>query len=111
MKLPSSTPCAKRRNARAIREGVIPKRLTLAIAEAKLESDAAEHQRKQHHEDREIGSRNDDGEGEREGCQQAEPTEHEPRLVPITVCGRFATSSPLASITAAARQSEAHRRR
>ena len=70
-------------NARAVRESVIPKRLVLGIPKAKLERNTAEHERKQHHEDREIDRWNDDGESERKGCQQAEPAEHQPGLVPV----------------------------
>src|SRR5688572_12620790 len=53
------------------------------VAEAELERHAAEHQGQQHHQDREIERRDDDGEGEREGGQQTDAAQDQPGLVAV----------------------------
>ena len=44
----------------------------LGVAIAEFEGEPAEDQRQQHQQDREIDGRNDDGEGDRKGGEQAD---------------------------------------
>ncbi len=55
----------------------------LGVTIAKLEGKAAEDERQQHQEDREIDRRHDDGEGDREGGEEPDATEDEPGLVAV----------------------------
>src|SRR3974390_515357 len=53
------------------------------MLEAEFERDAAEYQRQQHHQDREIKRGNDDRESKLKGREQAESAENEPGLVAV----------------------------
>ena len=59
----------KRRHQRAAAECAVPESPHRRMFEAEFEGDTAENQRQQHHQDREIDRRNDDGEGEGKGRQ------------------------------------------
>ncbi len=50
---------------------------------AQLKADAAENQRQQHDEDREIERRQDHRIGKREGGEERDPAEHQPGLVAV----------------------------
>ena len=71
------------REARARGKAVIPERAVLGVAVAEFEGEPAEDQGEQHQQDREIDGRNDDGEGDREGGEQADAAENEPSLVAV----------------------------
>src|SRR5215831_18013282 len=53
------------------------------MLEPELKGDATEHERKQHDQDWEVDRGDDDGEGERECCEQAEAAEYQPRLIAV----------------------------
>ena len=76
-------PLGEGAEGRAVAEGVVPEGAMLGVAEPELEGDAAEDERQQHDQKREIDRRQDDGEGEREGREQRHAAEHEPGLVAV----------------------------
>ena len=71
------------RQAGACGKTVIPERAMLGVAIAEFERQPAKDQGQQHQQDREIDRRNDDGEGDREGGEQADAAENEPGLVAV----------------------------
>src|SRR5215208_5377742 len=73
----------KGRQCRTVTERAVPEASQGGPPEPELEGDAAEHQRQQHDEDREVNRRNDDGEGERKCGQQAEAAEHHPGFIAV----------------------------
>ena len=64
-------------------EGAVPPHLAGARHPAELEGDAAEHQRQQHQDDREVERRHDHGVGLWEGHQQPAAAQHQPGLVAV----------------------------
>ena len=68
---------------RAVTECMIPEGAMLGIAEAEFKRHAAKNQRQQHHQDGEIDRRQDDGEGQRKGRQQADAAQHQPGLIAV----------------------------
>ena len=62
---------------------MIPEGLVLGVAKAKLEGDAAKHQRQQHDQDGKIKRRDNDGEGKRKSRKQGDAAQHQPSLVTV----------------------------
>ena len=73
----------ERREHRAVVERLIPEMAVARGFEAELERDAAQDQRDQHDQERQVGAREDDRIGEREGAEQGGAAEHEPGLVGV----------------------------
>ena len=74
---------AQRRQRGAGSEGEIPVGLAGLRDGAEFERDAAEDERKQHHDHRQIERRHDDGIGARERDPQSAAAEHQPGLVAV----------------------------
>src|ERR1051325_8018273 len=70
-------------DGRAVGESTVPHRHMLRIAEAEFERDAAKHECQQHHQDREIDSRDDDRKGKRKGREKSHAAQNEPGLVAV----------------------------
>ena len=68
---------------RANLEGAVPERTADAILKAKLEGDAAEDERDQHHQDWEIHGGYDDGESQRKRREEGDAAEDQPGLVAV----------------------------
>jgi hypothetical protein len=74
---------SKSAEGRAVAEAVVPEGPALGVAKAELERHAAEHEREQHDQHREIYRGQDDGEGERKRREQRDAAENEPGLVAV----------------------------
>ena len=71
------------REQRAVVERLVPEMTAGARLEAELEGDAAQDERDQHDQERQVGAREDHRIGEREGAEQGRPAEHQPGLVAV----------------------------
>src|SRR5271167_3717586 len=71
------------RDKRTDLKGTIPKGAPDAILEAKLEGDAAEDERDQHHQDRKVYGRYDNGKSQRKRREEGDAAKHQPGLVAV----------------------------